>query len=146
MGQMHNSLITSTAADSILIVDDDPVNRKILGKLFSEFYAIIEAGDGLAGMEQILDKNNRICAILLDVMMPGINGIEVVRRLKELELLKKIPVFLITSENSTSVMKEAYELGVMDVIGKPFVSYVVVRRVRSVVELFEARKHLSSVV
>ncbi|MDE5823573.1 MAG: response regulator [Lachnospiraceae bacterium] len=146
MEQMYNRLINNTVADSILIVDDDPVNRKILGKLFSTFYTIIEAADGYAGMDQILDKKNQICAILLDVMMPGMNGIEVVRRLKELGLLEKIPVFLITADNSTNVMKEAYELGVMDVISKPVVSYMVVRRVRSVVELFEARKHLSSVV
>ncbi|MDE6053753.1 MAG: response regulator, partial [Lachnospiraceae bacterium] len=146
MEQMYNRLINNTVDDSILIVDDDPVNRKILGKLFSTFYTIIEAADGYAGMEQILNKKNQICAILMDVMMPGMNGIEVVRRLKELGLLEKIPVFLITADNSTNVMKEAYELGVMDVISKPVVSYMVVRRVRSVVELFEARKHLSSVV
>jgi len=146
MEQMYSGRITNTTADSILIVDDDPVNRKILGKLFATFYTIIEAADGFAGMEQILKKKNRICAILLDVMMPGMNGIEVVRRLKELELLEKIPVFLITADNSTDVMKEAYELGVMDVISKPIASYMVIRRVRSVVELFEARKHLSSVV
>lgn len=146
MEQMYNSLINKPTADSILIVDDDPVNRKILGKLFSTYYTIIEAADGHAGMEQILEKKNQICAVLLDVMMPGMNGIEVVRRLKELGLLEKIPVFLITADNSTNVMKEAYELGVMDVISKPIVSYMVIRRVRSVVELFEARKHLSSVV
>lgn len=146
MEQMYSGLMTNTAANSLLIVDDDPVNRKILGKLFSTFYTVIEAADGCTGMEQILEKQHQICAILLDVMMPGMNGIEVVRRLKELELLKKIPVFLITADNSTNVMKEAYELGVMDVISKPIASYMVIRRVRSVVELFEARKHLSSVV
>lgn len=146
MGQVYNGLMTGTTADSILIVDDDPINRKILGKLFSSYYTIIEAADGHAGMEQILEKKEQICAILLDVMMPGMNGIEVVRRLKELGFLEKIPVFLITADNSTNVMKEAYELGVMDVISKPVVSYMVVRRVRSVVELFETRKYLSSVV
>ncbi|MDE7478066.1 MAG: response regulator, partial [Lachnospiraceae bacterium] len=146
MEREYKSLIDHTADSSILIVDDDPINRKILGKLFSPYYAIIEAENGNAGMEQILNADNRLCAILLDVMMPGMNGIEVVRRLKELNLLEKIPVFLITADNSTNVMKEAYELGVMDVISKPVISYMVVRRVRSVVELFEVRKHLSSVV
>lgn len=146
MKMKHKCLINHSVADSILIVDDDPVNRKIFGKLFSTYYMVIEAEDGRAGMEQILNKDNRLCAILLDVMMPGMNGIEVLRRLKELGLLETIPVFLITAENSTKVMKEAYELGVMDVISKPVVSYMVVKRVRSIIELFEARKHLSSVV
>ena len=80
-------LTDNAAADRILIVDDDPVNRKILGKLFSTFYTVIEAEDGQAGMEQILRADNRLCAILLDVMMPKMNGIEVLRRLKDLELL-----------------------------------------------------------
>ncbi len=139
-------LTNNKAADKILIVDDDPVNRKILGKLFSTFYEVIEAEDGYAGMKQIMSTYNRLSAILLDVMMPGMNGLEVLRKLKEMGLLERIPVFLITAENSAGVMKEAYDLGVMDIISKPVVSYMVVRRVRSVIELFEARKHLNNVV
>ncbi|MCM1159857.1 MAG: response regulator [Roseburia sp.] len=146
MEAKYKCLTNDKGADRILIVDDDPVNRKILSKLFSAFYTVIEAEDGHTGMEQILNADSRLCAILLDVMMPGMNGIEVLRHLKELGLLEKIPVFLITADSSAKVMKEAYELGVMDVISKPVVSYMVVRRVRSVVELFEARKHLNVVV
>lgn len=139
-------LTNNRIADKILIVDDDPVNRKILGKLFGAFYEVIEAEDGFAGMEHILNTYNSLCAVLLDVMMPGMNGIEVLRKMKELGLMEKIPVFLITSDSSAGVMKEAYELGVMDVISKPVVSYMVVRRVKSIVELFETRKHLNSMV
>lgn len=131
---------------TILIVDDDPINRKILAKIFSDFYTTKEAENGHEGMAQIIDPDNRLCAILLDVMMPGMSGIEVLRHLKGLGMLEKIPVFLITSESGADIMREAYELGVMDVIRKPVVSYVVLRRVRSVIELFEARKHLSGVV
>ncbi len=138
--------LESNGADSILIVDDDPVNRGILRKLFSAYYTVIEAEDGCAGMEQILHGDNRLCAILLDVMMPGMNGIEVLQKLKELGLLDKIPVFMITADANAGVMKAAYELGVMDVIRKPVVPYMVVRRVQSVVELFEARRHLKNVV
>lgn len=138
--------LANNGADSILIVDDDPVNRMILRKLFSSYYTVIEAEDGYAGMEQILHGDNRLCAILLDVMMPGMNGIEVLKKLKELGLLDKIPVFIITSDNNAGVMKTAYELGVMDVIRKPVIPYMVVRRVQSVVELFEARRHLNSVL
>lgn len=132
------------ASSTILIVDDDAINRKILGKLFSDYYTVLEAEDGLKGLEQIL--RNQLCAILLDVQMPGMTGIEVLRRLKALGLVDKIPVFLITAECGQEVMKEAYELGVMDVISKPVISYVVLRRVRSIIELFEARKHLNTVV
>lgn len=140
------SLTNNRMTGKILIVDDDPVNRMILGKLFENFYDVIEAEDGYAGMRMILNAYNRISAILLDVMMPEMDGMELLRKLKELGLMEKIPVFIITSDNSAGVMKEAYELGVMDVIRKPVVSYMVVRRVQSVVELFEARKHLNTVV
>ena len=131
-------------SSTILIVDDDAINRRILGKLFSGYYNVMEAGDGLAGLEKIL--RHQVSAVLLDVQMPEMNGIEVLRRLNALKLLDKIPVFLITAECGQEVMKEAYELGVMDVISKPVVSYVVLRRVRSIIELFEARKHLNTVV
>lgn len=141
-----DSGVDDQASSTILIVDDDPINRKVLAKLFSPYYTIIEAEDGLEGLTRILDPGNRLCAILLDVLMPGMTGIEVLRRLKALALLDKIPVFLITAESGADIMREAYELGVMDVISKPVVSYMVLRRVRSVIELFEARKHLSGVV
>ncbi|MCM1193820.1 MAG: response regulator [Butyrivibrio sp.] len=134
------------AKKKILIVDDDPINRTILKALFSEYYEVLEAEDGNGGLEKILTADNSLCAILLDVMMPGMNGMEVLRVLKELGLVEKTPVFLITADNSAGVMKEAYELGVMDVINKPIISYMVLRRVRSVVELFEARKYLNLVV
>lgn len=133
-------------SNTILIVDDDEINRRILGKLFSGLYEVREAENGRAGLEQILDQRNRFCAILLDVQMPEMDGIEVLRRLRERGLLESIPVFLITAESGRDVMQEAYQLGVMDVISKPVVSYVVLRRVRSVIELFEARKRLRSVV
>ena len=133
-------------ANTVLIVDDDPVNRKILAKIFSPHYRVEEAQNGQEGINRLLAGPRYYCAVLLDVMMPGLSGIEVVRYLSARELLDKIPVFLITAEQRTDVMKEAYRLGVMDVIQKPVVSYVVLRRVQSVIELFEARKHLSAVV
>ena len=146
METKYNNRITDIGADKILIVDDDPVNRKILGKLFSTYYTVIEAENGNDGMSQILMEENKLCAILLDVMMPGMNGIEVLRHLKRMGVIERIPVFIITADTSAGVMKEAYELGVMDFISKPVVSYMVVRRVLSIVELFEARKHLKTVV
>lgn len=134
------------AANTILIVDDDAINRKILRKLFSPDYSVREAENGHQGITEILDPNNRYCAILLGVIMPGMDGIEVLRYLKPFGVLERIPVFLITAETDEWLVKEAYELGVMDVIRKPVVPYVVRRRVRSVIELFETRKQLSCVV
>ena len=132
--------------DTILVIDDDEINRGILDNLFSAFYRVEEAENGRIGLERLLAEPEGYCAVLLDVVMPEMDGLEVLRNLREAELLEKIPVFLITAEASDATMKEAYRLGVMDVISKPVVPYMVLRRVNSIVELFRARKRLGNVV
>ena len=136
----------SSCRESVLIVDDDAINRAILEQIFSPQYDIREAEDGRAGLEAILARPDQFCAVLLDVVMPRMDGLEVLRRLRQEKVLDQLPVFLITAEASDSVLKEAYSLGVMDVISKPVVPYVVQRRVQSVIELFQARRHLSNTV
>ena len=132
--------------DILLIVDDDAINRTILEQLFEADYTIAEAENGLEGLHKILEAPDLLCAVLLDVVMPEMNGLEVLRRLNREGLLDRLPVFLITAETSGQVLQEAYRLGVMDVIGKPVVPYVVRRRVQSVIELYQARRRLSRTV
>ena len=131
---------------TILIVDDDEINRGILDNIFADDYQVEEAENGRIGLEKILDTPEKYCAVLLDVMMPEMDGLETLRHLKHEELLDEIPVFLITAEANDAVMKEAYRMGVMDVISKPVIPYVVMRRINSVVELFRARRSLSNQV
>ena len=138
--------VSNSASNTILIVDDDVINRQNLRELFSESYAVQEAENGPQGIEAILAPDNHLCAVLLDVILPGMDGIEMLRRLKPFGVTERIPVFLITAETSEWLVREAYDLGVMDVIRKPVVPYVVMRRVKSVIELFEARRQLRSVV
>lgn len=143
---MRTDTDLSGSFDTLLIVDDDEINRAVLDNLFSAFFPVEEAEDGDRGLEMILKAPGKYCAVLLDVVMPRMDGLEVLRQMKARGLLEKIPVFLITAEASDSVMKEAYRLGVMDVISKPVVPYVVLRRINSVIELFTARKRLGSKV
>ena len=131
-------------SDMILIVDDDEINRGILDNIFSPYYSTDEAENGRVGLEKILADPSKYCAVLLDVMMPEMNGIEVLRNLYDRGLLSKIPVFLITAEVSSDSLHEAYHLGVMDVILKPVTPYIVLRRINSIVELFRARKRLDN--
>ena len=133
-------------ASRILVVDDEEINRLILAALFEEHFEVVTASDGQEALEVLLADPGGFAAVLLDVMMPNVDGMEVLKRLKPTGLLERVPVFLITAERGNAVMEEAYRLGVMDFIGKPVVPYVVVRRVLSVVELFEARKRLSLTV
>lgn len=134
---MLSSTVTqpdSAAPETLLIVDDDEMNRAILENIFAGQYRIEQAENGRQGLESILADPGRLCAVLLDVMMPEMNGLEVLRRLHEQGITSQVPVFMITAETGDDMMKEAYALGVMDVIGKPVVPCLVQRRVGSVVE------------
>ena len=146
MKQYNLDYQSKSASKTILIIDDDQINRKILGKIFSDTYEIREAENGNMGMAQILSNRGSFCAILLDVIMPEMDGIEVLRHLKSMKMLDETPVFLITAEQQADMVKEAYELGVMDVLTKPVTPFVVRRRVESVIELYAARKYLHNVV
>ena len=142
MEQQPRDLIPRT----LLIVDDDEINRDILAHIFAGQYAIREAENGREGLQIIENAGASLCAVLLDVVMPEMDGLAVLRALQPTGALQRLPVFLITAEARDEVMREAYTLGVMDVISKPVVPYVVQRRVQSVVELFDARKRLSRTV
>lgn len=134
---MFSSTVTQTdsaAPETLLIVDDDEMIRAILENIFAGQYRIEQAENGRQGLESILADPGRLCAVLLDVMMPEMNGLEVLRRLHEQGITSQVPVFMITAETGDDMKKEAYGLGVMDVIGKPVVPYLVQRRVGSVVE------------
>lgn len=132
--------------DTLLIIDDNEINRVILREIFSQGYKIKEASNGAEGWKQLEEHQDRVCAILLDVMMPVMDGLEFLRLMKEKEQMKHYPVFLITASESMSVLQEAYELGVMDVISKPVIPYIIRRRVDSVIELFRARRKLKDKV
>lgn len=132
--------------NTMLIVDDDELNCDILANIFDEEHEIVTAGNGAEGLEALENNRERICAILLDVMMPVMDGMEMLSRLNGMDLPQAIPVFLITGETDSNVIKRAYDLGVMDVISKPITPHIVQRRVHSVMELFAARNHFADIV
>ncbi len=132
--------------NTVLIIDDSKLTRMVLRNIFKSSYQIEEAEDGLQGLEVLMEKRDSICAVLLDMVMPKISGLEMLKALKQIDILKQIPVFLITAEDRDQVTEQAYLMGVMDVIRKPIVPYVVRRRVDSVVELFQSRRRLSDIV
>lgn len=132
--------------NTLLIVDDDELNCDILANIFDDEHEIVTAGNGAEGLAELGKHRNKICAILLDVMMPVMDGMEMLGHLHNMDLPQNIPVFLITGETDSNVIKRAYDLGVMDVISKPITPHIVQRRVYSVMELFAARNHFAEVV
>ena len=125
--------MAETREERILIVDDEEINRAILANIFESDYQIVEAENGQEGLERIQDLGDGLSAVLLDVVMPEVDGIEVLRRMHRKGFTQQVPFFLITAAQDNATIQEAYSLGVMDVIGKPVVPYVVQRRVDSVV-------------
>ena len=132
--------------NTLLVVDDSLVSHVLLKQIFEPSYQILDAYSGREGLQILLTNLNKICGILLDVVMPDMNGLQVLRSIKDLGLSERFPVFLITSQTDDKTLQEAYSLGVMDVISKPVVPFVVERRINSVIELFQARERLRMVV
>ena len=133
-------------SDTVLIVDDDEMNRAVLTNIFSPDYSIETAENGEEGLSSLDRLEGKICAILLDVVMPVMDGMTVLKELFRKNLTSRIPVFLITGETDNHIIRKAYDLGVMDVISKPVSSYIVKRRINSVIELFMARQRLAETV
>ena len=117
----------------ILIVDDEPANMKILVKALRETYKLIISTNGFQALELI--EVNPPDMILLDIEMPGIDGFEVCKRLKQNEKTKDIPVVFITAIDEGEEAAKGLALGALDYIPKPFDVDTVVQRVKSIIGL-----------
>ena len=133
---------------SIMVVDDQKVNRDILHELFTDEFDIIEACDGLEAIEKLGDKeiSDSIAVVLLDIIMPKADGFTVLEYMQDNELIEKIPVILITGDSSTDVQSKGYDMGASEVITKPFKPYVIRKRVRNLIDLYFEKNHLKYLV
>ncbi|MCH5185878.1 MAG: HD domain-containing protein [Oscillospiraceae bacterium] len=128
--------------NTILIVDDVELNRVILTEAFKDDYTILESDNGETALKLIAEHKDSIAAVLLDILMPVMNGFEVLQKLNDMGLVDKIPIFLITAYDSEESLISGYNLGAMDIISKPIIPYFVKKRVNSIVELFRSREQL----
>ena len=129
----------------ILIVDDAVINRMILCELLNDQYQIIEAEDGKKALE-IMKEDKTIDLVLLDIVMPEMDGYQVLEKMKEQCYLEYLPVIIISSEGNTTSMEKAYELGATDYIKRPFESYIINRRIKNTLMLYEKQKKLVHLV
>lgn len=130
---------------TILVVDDAEINRGILAEAFKEEYDIVEAANGREALDRLSDTEN-ICAVLLDVYMPVLDGFAVLEHMAAQHMLERTPVFLVTAEGRGDMMERAYQLGVVDVIRKPFDPSFIRRRVGNILELYQHRLYLQDMV
>jgi len=127
--------------EQLLIVDDEEVNRAILNMMFNSDYEILEASNGEQAIEQI-EKSENLCLILLDVIMPVMDGFGVLEYMEKNELIDKIPVILITSMTPQESEEKAYTYRVADVMRKPFEPNIVKRRAKNIIELYQSKKNM----
>ncbi len=130
---------------TILIVDDTELNVNILMDLLDEKYDLLAALDGESALALIKDEDG-IDLILLDIMMPGIDGFEVCRRLKKDKNTANIPIIFITAKTDDESIEKAYELGGVDYITKPFRAREVLSRIANHLALSEQNHHLEEMV
>ncbi|MBF0426337.1 MAG: diguanylate cyclase [Magnetococcales bacterium] len=123
---------------TILIVDDESFNIDVLLNLLGDEYAVIIAKSGEQALKR-LEGKTLPDLILLDIMMPGMDGYEVCRRIKEGFRTRHLPVIFITALSNTNEEAEGFEVGAVDYITKPFCPAVVVARVRTHIELKRSR-------
>lgn len=132
-------------ANSLLIADDIEINRSILAETFKDEYNIIEASNGVEAINA-LKNNDKIVAVLLDLVMPEMNGIDVLKEMNKTGDIFRIPVFIITASDNDEAFIDAYHLGAVDVIAKPFMIHFLKCRVANIIELYRHRNNLESIV
>lgn len=130
----------------ILIVDDSQINREILAEMLGDEYRIHDAASGKECIKLLDQYGTGISLVLLDIVMPEMDGFEVLDYMAEHHWIEDIPVIMISSEDSVSSIRKAYELGVSDYISRPFDAHVVYQRVLNTIKLYAKQRRLITLV
>ncbi len=127
----------------VLVVDDQEINRDSLGIILEDDYEILYAENGKEAVDRMREHTNELSLVLLDLMMPVMNGFEVMEIVRDDEQLKHIPIIVLTAEKSAEL--QALQMGAADFITKPFdMPEVILARVGRIIELSEGRQLISA--
>lgn len=130
----------------LLMVDDSEMNRVILSEMLKDQYEILEADCGEAGIACLEQRGGGISIVLLDIVMPGVDGFDVLSLMSRNGWIADIPVIMISSEDSDDSVLRAYELGASDYICRPFDSRIVRQRVSNIMRLYTKQRRLSAML
>ena len=119
----------------VLIVDDTEFNRELLCGILGESFEILEADSGKEGLKLLRRYGTQISVVLLDIIMPEMNGFDVLDEMNREHWLDNIPVIMISADDSDENIRRAFDLGVTDYICRPFDAKVVERRIRNTITL-----------
>lgn len=132
--------------DKILIVDDIEINRELLAEILGDEYEILQAENGKEGLRQLEDYHEQIAVLMLDLIMPEMDGFAVLRELENRPWSKNIGIIIISSDNTIKTEAECFELGVTDFVHRPFDNRLVKKRVNNVVSLYQYQQELEAKV
>ncbi len=140
----ENSPVIAVTDDrlEILIVDDSDINRQILSGMLGSGFIIHQASNGRKATELLERLGTRIALVLLDVLMPEMDGFDVLKIMNDKHWIDDIPVIMITSDNSTESIRQAFRLGVSDYVGRPYDATIVHQRVLNTIKLCSKQRRL----
>ena len=130
----------------ILVVDDAAMNRAILREMLAENFNVLEAEDGRECMAQLETYGADISLVLLDMIMPEMDGMQVLDEMNKRGFIEDIPVIIITADGSEEKVRQAYDMGVSDYIERPFDIRIVRQRVINTVKLYARQRRLAAVM
>ena len=130
----------------ILIVDDSELNRALLSEMLKDDFRILEASNGRECLDALEQYGMGISLVLLDINMPVMDGFEVLVQMNRNHWIEDIPVVMISSDDTESNIKRAYDMGVSDYIRRPFDAQVVFRRVFNTIKLYAKQRRLITLV
>lgn len=128
----------------ILVVDDAAMNRAILREMLAEDFDVLEAEDGRECMAQLETYGADISLVLLDMIMPELDGLQVLEEMNKRGFIENIPVIIITADGSEEKVRQAYDMGVADYIERPFDIRIVRQRVINTVKLYARQRRLAA--
>lgn len=130
----------------ILIVDDSELNRALLSEMLKDDFRILEASNGRECLDALEQYGMGISLVLLDINMPVMDGFEVLVQMNRNHWIEDIPVVMISSDDTESNIKRAYDMGVSDYVRRPFDAQVVFRRVFNTIKLYAKQRRLITLV
>ncbi|MCQ2488841.1 MAG: response regulator [Clostridia bacterium] len=130
----------------ILVVDDSELNRSLLSDILGDEFEIVEAADGLEAISYLEQHAAEVSLVLLDMVMPTMDGMAVLDIMNRKHWIGDIPVVVISSDQQPENVEKAYKLGATDFIFRPFDSYIVYRRVVNTIMLYSKQKRLEELV
>ena len=132
--------------DKVLRVDDSELNREFLSDILEDDYELLLSENGFDALIQMKNNLNDIALVLLDLVMPEMDGFKVLSYMKKYNWIQDIPVVIISSDFSAENIEKAYELGAEDFINRPFNVSIVKRRVSNLITLYAKQKKLKNIV